>query len=70
MKAMCIKCMNPDALVSMDLDGTCQFRCGECEEEFGCDEVREALEAMQKGWAKLLAWADAYPQEEEAAEAK
>ncbi|MDY3555280.1 hypothetical protein R5W24_004421 [Gemmata sp. JC717] len=64
MKAACIKCWNPDALVTMDLDGSALFRCSECEEEFTRDDVRGALEAVQRGWSRLLAWADAYPQAE------
>lgn len=64
MKAICIKCWNPDAVVSMDLDGSREFCCIECEERFTCEEVKETLEAMQKGWGKLLKWADAYPKDE------
>jgi len=67
MKALCIKCWDPEAVVNMDLDGTCQFECRECGETFDRGEVRAALDAMRKGWAKLLAWADAYPAEEPAA---
>jgi hypothetical protein len=63
MRAICIKCWNPDALVTMDLDGTKQFRCTECEEEFECKEVRETLEAMKAGWEKLIGWAESYPGE-------
>lgn len=53
MKAICIKCWNPDAVVTMDLDGTKEFQCVECEERFTCGDVRETLEAMKKGWEKL-----------------
>ncbi len=66
MKATCIKCWDADALVTMDLDGSGVFRCGGCSGEFDRDEVTAVLEAMQKGWAKLIAWADAYPKEEPA----
>ena len=66
MNAICIKCWNPDAVVTMDLDGTCDFHCVECDETFTCEEVRKTLEAMQKGWGKLLKWAESYPQAEEA----
>lgn len=64
MKAICIKCWNPDAVVCMDLDGSQDFRCLECDEVFGCGDVRDALDAMQKGWAKLIGWAESYPAEE------
>jgi hypothetical protein len=64
MKAICIKCWNPDALVTMDLDGSGKFHCTECEEDFDRDEVRECLDAMARRWKRLLAWADAYPAEE------
>jgi hypothetical protein len=64
MRAICVECWNPDALVRMSLDGDSVFRCDECEAEFGCDDVRAKLEAMQAGWAKLLTWAESYPAEE------
>lgn len=60
MKALCIKCLNPDALVSMHLDGSGYFECGECGETFHCEEVRRALEGLAN-WPKLLKWAEAYP---------
>lgn len=66
MNAICIKCWDPDATVTMDLDGSCLFRCRDCDEEFEPSEVRDCLQAMQGKWARLLKWADAYPQEETA----
>ncbi len=63
MKAICIKCWNADALVCMDLDGSREFKCQECEERFSCEEVTACLEGLKKGWAKLLKWAEAYPTE-------
>lgn len=63
MKAICIKCWNPDAVVRMDLDGSKEFVCVECEETFSCQEVKDTLAAMQKGWSKLLTWAESYPVE-------
>lgn len=63
MKAICIECWNQDAVVSMHLDGSKDFRCGECEAEFTCEDVRGKLAAMQQGWDRLLKWADAYPTE-------
>ena len=63
MNAICIKCWECGG-VAMDLNGSCMFRCAECDEEFTRDDVRVSLEAMQKSWGKLLAWADAYPTEE------
>ncbi len=65
MNAVCIKCWNPDAVVNMDLDGTCQFECRECGETFTPDEVRECLDAMQKSWGRLPKWVDAYPKAED-----
>jgi hypothetical protein len=64
MNAICIKCWNPDAMVTMDMDGTCLFHCGECNEDFTPDEVRESLKEMQSKWGKLLKWVDAYPKDE------
>lgn len=66
MNAICIKCWNPDARVDLHCDGSGTFECTECGETFDRDDVRVTLEAMQKGWAKLIKWADAYPQEEPA----
>lgn len=64
MNAICIKCWNPDALVKMHLDGSKEFECAECEETFTCQDVRETMEAMQKGWSKLIKWAESYPADE------
>jgi hypothetical protein len=64
MNAICIKCWNVDAVVKMHLDGSGVFECEECGETFECAEVRETLEAMQKGWGRLLKWAEAYPKDE------
>lgn len=59
--AVCIKCWNPDALVKMHLDATGDFECGECEETFTCEEVRDCLDAMKNQWEKLIGWAESYP---------
>jgi hypothetical protein len=64
MNAVCIKCWDVSALVTMDLDGSREFVCTGCEERFTCDEVNECLAAMQKGWAKLIKWAESYPADE------
>lgn len=69
MKAFCILCRDVDAVVCLDLDGSEQFRCQSCEGEFTRDDVDAAIEGAKK-WVKLLAWCDAYPQEEEEGEAK
>lgn len=37
------------------------IRCGNCEADYGLDEVREVIEA----WGKVLAWVEAAPQLEE-----
>ena len=63
MHAICIKCWDPEALVKMHLDGSGAFECAECEESFTCEEVRGALDAMQKGWGKLIRWAESYPKD-------
>lgn len=65
MKAICIKCWDKDAVVMMDLDGSKQFHCGSCDEDFTCQEVKDTLDAMKQGWSKLITWAESYPQEEE-----
>jgi hypothetical protein len=70
MNAICIKCWDPEALVKLHMDGSGVFECNECEETFACSEVRDTLAAMQGKWAKLIGWAEAYPQEEEAEEAE
>lgn len=67
MRAICIECWDKDAVVCLDMDGSGQFRCGGCDAEFTCEEVRDKLEAMKAGWSKLLAWAESYPAEEVAA---
>ena len=70
MNAICIKCWNPDAVVHMDLDGTCQFECKECGETFDREDVRSCLQAMNAKWERLLKWADAYPEDDATEEAK
>lgn len=69
MRAICVECWNPDALVMLDMDGSGNFRCDTCEAEFTCEDVRAKLEAMQAGWSKLLTWAESYPAEREEAAA-
>lgn len=70
MKAICIKCWDADAVVTMDLDGSREFECRECSERFTVEEVRDALDAMKAGWDKLIGWAESYPAEEETEAAK
>lgn len=62
-KAICIKCWDADAVVSIDLDGTRDFHCAGCNETFTADEARAAIDGVKKGWEKLIAWVDAYPVE-------
>jgi|GEM_PF-7105507 len=64
MNAICIKCWDASALVCMDLDGSREFRCTGCEETFTCEEVRQTLDAMKRGWERLIGWAESYPVEE------
>lgn len=63
MKAVCIKCHDADAVVTMDVDGTCLFHCGGCDEDFTPDDVRAHLKAQQDMWVPLLKWVDAYPKD-------
>jgi hypothetical protein len=57
----CPKCGNEEAGIAVLLhcldDNDCQFRCGECEEEFGSNQIREFV----RKWSKLLAWIDNAP---------
>jgi transcription initiation factor IIE alpha subunit len=63
-QAICIRCWNPEAVVVMNLVPDANFTCNDCGEDFTCADVREQLNAMQSKWAKLLAWAEAYPKGE------
>jgi hypothetical protein len=65
MKAICIKCWDADATVKLHMDGSGDFECGGCDESFTCAEVRDTLDAMKRGWEKLIGWAESYPVEEE-----
>jgi hypothetical protein len=47
----CLRC-GQEATVRLDLDDCATFTCGECEESFTADEVREHLAR----WQKVLAW--------------
>lgn len=60
-RAVCIKCFDFDAFVTLDLDGSEVFRCNGCDAEFGPADVRQALHAMHQGWVKLLQWVEQYP---------
>lgn len=62
MGAICIKCMNPDAIVKLHLDGSRDLECGECGEVFKCEDVRAAMDAM-KNWEKLLPLIEAFPEQ-------
>ncbi len=64
MRAICIKCWDEDALVTMHLDGSDTFECAECGEKFSCSDVRDTLRAMRNAWEKLLVWAEAYPKDD------
>lgn len=67
MNVVCIKCWDADAVVKLHLDDVDTFECEGCSETFGCGEVREKLDAMRKGWERVLKWVEAAPVEEEAA---
>lgn len=64
MRATCIRCLDAEAVVALDLDGSGYFRCQSCGEEFTADDVRDTLDAMKR-WEKLLVWAEACPVEAE-----
>jgi hypothetical protein len=57
---VCIKCQDPDACVSLDLDGSDNFRCLACEEEFTVADVEAWLESTD-AWRKMLTWVRACP---------
>lgn len=67
MNVVCIKCWDADAVVKLHLDGSNELECNECGETFTCGEVREKLDAMVKGWGRVLKWIEAVPVEEQAA---
>jgi hypothetical protein len=50
----CIRC-GQEATVRLDLDDCATFTCGECEESWTADELREHLAK----WQRVLAWVDA-----------
>lgn len=64
-KVVCIECKDPAAIVCVDVSGEyagTRFQCCECEANWGTNDVRDYLEAA-KGWAKMLAWLEAFPQD-------
>jgi hypothetical protein len=65
-RVCCIRCHDADAVVTMDLDGTCLFRCGVCDEEFTPDEIREYLAEQASAWGRVLKWVDEYPTDDAA----
>ncbi len=50
----CPKC-GEEATISLSLDNLKVFTCGECQEEFEADDVREML-AQAKKWELVFAW--------------
>lgn len=57
----CPKCGNEEAGIQVCLwaldDHDAQFKCVECEDEFGVNQIREFV----RKWSKLLAWIDNAP---------
>lgn len=64
MRAICIRCWNPESVVKMHLDGSGDFECSECQETFGPDEVEAAFSSAKAAWSRILEWARAYPTEQ------
>ncbi len=61
MRITCIKCLNIDAVVCLNMTGAGDtFQCTECQEAFDVTDVRAAIEAA-KTWEKLLPWIEQYP---------
>jgi hypothetical protein len=57
MNAICLKCLDPDAVLKLDLADGNTISCESCNEEFSVIDVRRVLD----GWAKLLPWLEANP---------
>lgn len=58
----CIKC--GENSVALDLDGSENFRCTSCDEEFLREDVEQYI-AGCRAWAKMLKWLDSYPTDAE-----
>jgi hypothetical protein len=52
----CIRCGSRDG-VTVRLDDTSKFSCGECSEDFTADDVLNAIEK----WQAVLAWVEMAP---------
>lgn len=61
MNLTCIKC-GVEGLIKLHLDDCQTFECGECDETFTCDEVRDVVNQ----WGRMLAWVEAAPVNAEA----
>lgn len=57
---VCIKCQDPDAIVSLDLDHLENFHCNECNEDFGLEEVQEYID-RGRAWERVAAWIQLAP---------
>jgi hypothetical protein len=62
---ICPKCLDPDAVVRLNVADGDTLTCGGCEEEYSAARVRE----MVASWAKVLPWIEAHPARTEAAAA-
>lgn len=60
-KLTCIECGDPDATVSMSLDGQHTCTCSSCDAEFTPAEAVRALTAKLEQWRAVAEWADAFP---------
>lgn len=54
----CIKCGKPsdEALIGVDVN-TAEIHCGECDETYTVDDVREQIEE----WGRLVRWIELHP---------
>ncbi len=62
MNVICPKCLDPDAVVRLDVSDGDALTCGGCEEEYSATAVREMVDS----WAKVLPWIEAHPARTEA----
>lgn len=60
----CIKCMDETAVVCLDLDASCEFRCMGCRASFTTEDVQAVIDSVKK-WEKIITWLDGYPTDDE-----
>jgi hypothetical protein len=64
MNAICPRCLDAAAEVTLNVADGATLTCASCNEEFTVSDVR----ALVDGWAKLLPWLEAHPARTPAAE--